>query len=45
MVMVMLGFTLATVMAATFTGSAVAAFCIVAPIVTATCEEMNISIS
>lgn len=43
--MVMLGFTLATVMAATFTGSAVAAFCIVAPIVTATCEEMNISIS
>lgn len=45
MVMVMLGFTLATVMAATFTGSAVAAFCIVAPIVTATCEEMNISVS
>ena len=43
MVMVMLGFTLATVMAAT--GSAVAAFCIVAPIVTATCEEMNISVS
>ena len=43
--MVMLGFTLATVMAATFTGSAVAAFCIVAPIVTATCEEMNISVS
>ena len=37
MVMVMLGFTLATVMAATFTGSAVAAFCIVAPIVTAAC--------
>ena len=30
MVMVMLGFTLATVMAATFTGSAVAAFCILA---------------
>lgn len=45
MVKVMLGFTLASVIAATFTGSAVAAFCIVAPIVTATCEEMNISIS
>ncbi len=45
MVMVMLGFTLASVIAATFTGSAVAAFCIVAPIVTATCEEMNISVS
>ncbi|MBQ7992502.1 MAG: hypothetical protein IJ252_05675 [Solobacterium sp.] len=45
MTMVMLGFTLASVIAATFTGSAVAAFCIVAPIVTATCEEMNISVS
>ena len=45
MVMVMLGFTLASVIAATFTGSAVAAFCIVAPIVTATCEQMNISVS
>ena len=45
MVMVMLGFTLASVIAATFTGSAVAAFCIVAPIVTATCEEMDISVS
>jgi di/tricarboxylate transporter len=45
MTMVMLGFTLASVIAATFTGSAVAAFCIVAPIVTATCEEMNIPVS
>ena len=45
MTTVMLGFTLASVIAATFTGSAVAAFCIVAPIVTATCEEMNISVS
>ncbi len=45
MVKVMLGFTLASVLAATFTGSAVAAFCIVAPIVAAACEEMNISIS
>ena len=45
MPMVMLGFTLASVIAATFTGSAVAAFCIVAPIVTATCEEMDISVS
>lgn len=45
MVKVMLGFTLASVIAATFTGSAVAAFCIVAPIVSASCEKMNISIS
>lgn len=43
MTMVMLGFTLASVIAATFTGSAVAAFCIVAPIMSATCEEMHIS--
>jgi di/tricarboxylate transporter len=45
MVMIMLGFSLASVLAATFTGSAVAAFCIVAPIVSATCEQMNISMS
>lgn len=45
MIMVMLGFALASVIAATFTGSAVAAFCIVAPIVTATCEDMHISVS
>ena len=43
MAMVMLGFTIASVIAATFTGSAVAAFCIVAPIMSATCEEMHIS--
>ncbi|MCD8220715.1 MAG: SLC13 family permease [Clostridiales bacterium] len=40
---VMLGFTLASILAATFTGSAVAAFCIVAPIVTETCVELKIS--
>lgn len=45
MIKVMFGFTLASVLAATFTGSAVAAFCIVAPIVSASCEKMNISIS
>lgn len=45
MIKIMFGFTLASVLAATFTGSAVAAFCIVAPIVSASCEKMNISIS
>lgn len=43
MPMVMLGFTLASILAATFTGSALAAFCIMAPIASATCEQMNIS--
>lgn len=43
MPMVMLGFTLASILAATFTGSALAALCIMAPIVSATCEQMNIS--
>lgn len=42
---VMFGFCVASILAATFTGSAVAAFCIVAPIVTATCQQMRISIS
>lgn len=43
MIMVMLGFTIASILAATFTGSALAAFCIVAPIVSATFEQMEIS--
>jgi sodium-dependent dicarboxylate transporter 2/3/5 len=45
MAKVMLGFILASILAATLTGSALAAFAIVIPIVSATCEEMNISIS
>ncbi len=40
---VMLGFVLASVLAATLTGSAAAAFCIMAPIVTATCDELDIN--
>ena len=43
MPMIMLGFTLASILAATFTGSALAAFCIMAPIVATTCEQMDIS--
>ncbi len=42
---IMFGFTLASILAATFTGSAAAAFCIMAPIVQATCKETGISIS
>lgn len=40
---VMFGFIMASVLAATLTGSAAAAFCIMAPIVTASCEELHIS--
>lgn len=40
---VMLGFTLASILAATFTGSAAAAFCIMAPLISATCAEMDIN--
>ncbi len=40
---VMFGFTVASILAATLTGSAAAAFCIMAPIVTATCKEAQIS--
>lgn len=40
---VMFGFTVASVLAATFTGSAAAAFCIMAPLITATCKELNIN--
>lgn len=40
---VMFGFTVAAVLAATFTGSAAAAFCIMAPIITASCEELGIN--
>lgn len=39
----MLGFTLASILAATFTGSAAAAFCIMAPLISATCAEMDIN--
>ena len=42
MIKVMLGFTLASILAATFMGGAAAAFCIMAPLVTATCEELKI---
>ena len=35
----------ASILAATFTGSAAAEFCIMAPIVQATCKEIGISIS
>ena len=40
---VMLGFTVASILAATFTGSAAAAFCIMAPLITATCAEIKIN--
>lgn len=40
---VMFGFIFASVLAATLTGSAAAAFCIMAPIVAASCEELHIS--
>ena len=42
MIKVMLGFTIASILAATFMGGAAAAFCIMAPLVTATCEELKI---
>lgn len=40
---IMAGFILASILAATFTGSAAAAFCIMSPIVIASCEELRIS--
>ena len=39
---VMFGFTLASILAATFMGGAAAAFCVMAPLVTACCEELDI---